>query len=197
MLEDKRTLLVKSALKLFYRHGIHAVGINEVLKDSGVAKKTLYHHFSSKEKLIEETVRLRDQLFISWLSAAMASAEPGQPAIVAMFDAMDDWFNERVPTLSPFKGCFFINAGAEFKDDDCGIYALCQQHKFNVRNLIYPHCQQLSDKAVDVEFLTDQLLFLKEGAIVAAHIMGNRQAAITAKQTALQLMATFENSVGP
>lgn len=38
---DKRQLLIDTALSLFTERGINLVGINEVLKVSGVAKKTL------------------------------------------------------------------------------------------------------------------------------------------------------------
>ena len=42
---DKKEQLVATAFNLFYKYGIHAVGINRVLEESGIAKKTLYNHF--------------------------------------------------------------------------------------------------------------------------------------------------------
>jgi len=58
---DKREHLIRVAFDLFYREGVHAVGINRVLAESGVAKKTLYHHFASKDDLVAATVAYRDQ----------------------------------------------------------------------------------------------------------------------------------------
>ncbi|HTH11090.1 MAG TPA: TetR/AcrR family transcriptional regulator, partial [Acidovorax sp.] len=43
----KRDHLVDTAWKLFYRDGYHAVGIDTILAEAGVAKMTLYNHFSS------------------------------------------------------------------------------------------------------------------------------------------------------
>ena len=51
-MSNKRELLTKTALDLFYKNGINSVGINEILKVSGVAKKTLYNYFGSKEELV-------------------------------------------------------------------------------------------------------------------------------------------------
>ena len=36
---NKREILLNTSLALFYKNGIHAVGINEILAQSGVAKK--------------------------------------------------------------------------------------------------------------------------------------------------------------
>lgn len=195
-MSDKRELLVRTALSLFYDRGIHAVGINEVLAQSGVAKKTLYHHFASKDQLIAAAVQLRDQRFIRWFSQALNQTEPGEAALMAMFDALDDWFNERVPALTPFKGCFFINASAEFKGPECAIYNLCQEHKFQVRKLIYPHTLLLTGSDKEAGQLSDQLLLLKEGAIVSAHLMADRQAAVKAKEVAGSLLINFAEKNG-
>jgi len=187
---DKRTLLVSTALDLFYRHGIHAVGINEVLKASGVAKKTLYNHFSSKEALIAATVELRDQRFRHWMDEQLADVAPGLPAIEVMFQAMDDWFNERVPALGPFRGCFFINTSAEYSQGNCEIFAGCQRHKAGLRALVLKHLQVVVADNGRAEQLTDTVMLLKEGALVAAHLMDDKKAALKAVKTVKQLLAT-------
>lgn len=189
---DKKQLLTETALSLFYERGIHSVGINEILSLSGVAKKTLYNHFESKEKLIEASVTLRDARFIHWFSTALNSQPEGEAALTAMFDALDDWFNERVPALTPFKGCFFINVSAEYKHDNCAIYQLCQQHKKRIRELLLPHCASLTKTTGNANALADQILLLKEGAIIAAHVMGDRDAALNAKAAGKHLMTTFQ-----
>lgn len=194
---DKKQLLIETALSLFYERGIHSVGINEILQNAGVAKKTLYNHFESKEKLIEATVKLRDSRFIQWFSNILNDQQQGQPALMAMFDGLDDWFNERVPPLSPFKGCFFINVSAEYKRDDCAIYALCQAHKKHIRALLLPHCREITNTEKSANLLADQILLLKEGAIIAAHVMGDRTAATSAKQAGQNLIATFALECSP
>ena len=76
---DKKQQLVETALSLFYRHGVHAVGINQILEQSAVAKKTLYHHFVSKDELLLATLELRHQRFYQWLEHQFNTSENISP----------------------------------------------------------------------------------------------------------------------
>lgn len=161
---DKKQLLTNTALTLFYRQGIHAVGINEVLKVSGVAKKTLYSYFSSKDELILAALAARDEVFMAWLEQQLAPATNDQEVITCLFRGLSDWFHGRVPTLSPFRGCFFINASAEFSEENTAIADYCSEHKRKVRTLIEQHLHSPDD------LLLDTICLLKEGAIVSAFV---------------------------
>lgn len=184
----KRLHLISSAFKLFYQKGIHAVGINEILLESGVAKKTLYHHFDSKEALVAATLEYRDQSFIRWLKERLNDAAPGSEKIDALFDALDDWFNNRTKRLLPFHGCFFINVSGEFGDASHPLHRQCSQHKQNVAELIEKQVQSLDIDTAQIETITDALCLLKEGAITQAHVQGDRNAAVKAKAIAQQLI---------
>ena len=102
---DKKEQLVATAFNLFYKYGIHAVGINRVLEESGIAKKTLYNHFSSKEDLIAATVEYCDQQYFSWLDLRLHEATPGRDALYAMLDAFDD-----LPFARAVNGRSFVKA---------------------------------------------------------------------------------------
>lgn len=184
---DKKQQLIETAFALFYRHGIHAVGINQILQQAGVAKKTLYSHFSGKEKLVEAVLAYRDEKIVDWLAGRMQQSQPGKPALLAMFDALDDWFNNRVDGLAGFNGCFFINTCAEYGDPATPQQRQCHQHKQRVRSLIRQQVDKL-DHCKDRPALTDQLALLKEGAIVTAQVQGDKQAAIKARQLASRLL---------
>ncbi|WP_210395147.1 TetR/AcrR family transcriptional regulator [Motiliproteus sediminis] len=187
-MSDKRHQLVMTALELFYQKGVHAVGINEVLAASGVAKKTLYHHFDSKEALVLAALRYRDDSFLHWLTRRLQTAPAGSERIGALFDALDDWFNSRVDELLPFNGCFFINVSGEFGEVDHPLHQQCSQHKRNVAALIHAEVQALGITPSRVAPLTDALCLLKEGAISMAHVQGDLTAAVKAKHAAKQLI---------
>jgi AcrR family transcriptional regulator len=61
-----RERLIEAGLQLFYGEGFHATGIDAVIAETGVAKKTLYKHFKSKEDLILAVMRRRDELYRNW-----------------------------------------------------------------------------------------------------------------------------------
>jgi len=46
------------AARLFYRGGIHAAGVDRIALEAGVTKRTLYHHYSSKDDLITAALRV-------------------------------------------------------------------------------------------------------------------------------------------
>ena len=66
MASGKRDHLIDTALGLFSRYGYHAMGIDRILAESGVAKMTLYNHFKSKDELILAVLRRRDERFRNW-----------------------------------------------------------------------------------------------------------------------------------
>jgi len=181
----KPDLLIHTAFKLFYQHGIHAVGINQILLESGVAKKTLYHHFSSKEALLEAVLIYRDQVFMDWLTSSMMAAGEGKTAVLALFDALDDWFHDKVDVLLPFQGCFFIKANGEFSDHI--VNELCQRHKQNITTFIQANLVGCSSEW-DAASLAQSISLLKEGAIIQAYVSGDLDAAKRAKAMAVALL---------
>lgn len=185
---SKRDTLIDTALDLFYRFGIHAVGINEVLAQSGIAKKTLYKYFPSKDDLIVACVVERDRRFTQWLSKRCQNSDSVIVLIEEIFSALDDWINNRAPELGPFNGCFFINTAAEYSDESCDIYRQCKQHKNNIKRIFSDHLSSNILNENRAELMLDTLLLLKEGAINSAFVMGDKQAANKAKKIALNLL---------
>ncbi len=56
---EKRKHIVEAAKKLFLKLGYHGSSMNQIAKEAGVTKLTVYNHFQDKETLfscaIEET----------------------------------------------------------------------------------------------------------------------------------------------
>lgn len=163
-MSKKRQLLIDTALELFYHQGIHSVGINEVLKVSGVAKRTLYSHFESKDALIHAALEQRHANFMRWLESSLINIESNQQLIDKLFDGLNFWFNNEAKVLGEFRGCFFINTSAEFSDFDGEIAKYCAFHKGEVKRFIQ---SKLID---DNPQLLDTICIVKEGAIVTAHM---------------------------
>jgi len=182
---SKPDLLIHTAFKLFYEHGIHAVGVNAILAEAGVAKKTLYHHFGSKDALVEAVLVYRDQIFMDWLTSRMMAAGNGKAAVLALFDALDDWFHGRVDVLLPFKGCFFVKANGEFSNHV--VNDLCQRHKQNITSFIQANLAGSSSEFASSD-LAQSISVLKEGAISQAYVSGDLDAAKRARVMAVTLL---------
>ncbi|MDO6763085.1 TetR/AcrR family transcriptional regulator [Agarivorans sp. 1_MG-2023] len=189
MASSKRDLLIDTAQNLFYQHGFKATGIDTILAESGVAKKTLYNHFASKEALIVACLNRRDQQLLTLLEnnierlAPTQQCEPELANIMAFFDALSHWINS-----DTFFGCMFINASAEYHDFDHPVHLACTEHKVLVIKLIE---QQLGKLALTDRLATaKQLAILADGAIVGAHTTHDFESAIHAKSVARALLAS-------
>ena len=166
MSASKRDELVQNALKAFYAGGFHAIGMDRLAKETGVSKTAIYKHFRTKEELILATLRLRDEQFRNWLVRRVeALASDPKDQLLAIFTALGEWFDE-----PQFKSCMFIKASSEYQDRSHPIHAIAAEHK----RLLLDYFRMLAEKAGarNPKALAQQLLIIKEGAIVLAHLHG-------------------------
>lgn len=178
MPSTKRDHLIDTALELFSRDGFQATGIDKILKESGVAKMTLYNHFKSKDELILAVLRRRDETFRNWFMRIVEGASDSpRERLLAIFDALAQWFRQE-----DFSGCTFINATAEFGEREDAIRGSCVEHK----RLVLGYLEELAAAAgarhpKDLAFA---LNLLAEGAVVSARVMNAQDAAARAKRSA-------------
>ncbi|KHL00537.1 TetR family transcriptional regulator [Sinomonas humi] len=84
--------MVAAAYELFARRGIRDVGIDQLIRASGVAKATFYRHFRSKDEVVlaylDRWYRERSEA----IDAAVARNADQDDALLAVFDVFDVWF---------------------------------------------------------------------------------------------------------
>ena len=186
-MSSRRDHLVETATKLFCKHGFRATGIDTVLAESGVAKKTLYNHFRSKDELIIASLQKRDEDFMNFARDGIekyAPAQEGDPRmarVLALFDALSDW-----AMGADFNGCTFINASAEFPRREDPIHVACVNHKKLVTQFIEELIAELP--LPDSRQSARQISLLIEGAIVMAHTACDTSGISLAKETTRQLL---------
>ncbi|GLU49996.1 TetR/AcrR family transcriptional regulator [Nocardiopsis ansamitocini] len=106
--------VLDAASGLFYREGIHAVGVDAIAAAAGVTKKTLYACFGSKDRLVAAYLAERDDRWRDWLTSWVREHAPA-PAerLPATLDALAHWLDREAP-----RGCAFVNALAELPSPD-------------------------------------------------------------------------------
>jgi AcrR family transcriptional regulator len=107
-----RDRLAEVAADLFYRKGIRAVGVEEIVKQAGVAKISLYRSFPSKDDLVVAYLEGRRAAFWRQWDEAFARFD-GDPR--AQLGALMTYLADRT-TRPGSRGCPFINYCAEFPD---------------------------------------------------------------------------------
>ncbi|MGV7227270.1 MAG: TetR/AcrR family transcriptional regulator [Nitrospirales bacterium] len=179
----KREQLIKTAQELFVKNGIHATGIDTIVEQSCVTKKTLYAHFRSKEELVLAVLRQYDGLARNeFMRRVERGGKTPRARLLAVFDFAERWFQQ-----SNFYGCLFINTIGEYSDKDTPIRQICKEYKKLVKGYIQELCEQAG--ASNPPGLAEELAMLLEGATVTAQVSQNPQTAKIAKRAAKALIA--------
>lgn len=180
---DTRERILFTALDLFHAHGFHAVGLDRILADVGVTKTTFYNHFESRDQLICEAIRIRDE----WDQTAFrrrvqerAGYAP-RDMLLAMFDVLDEWF-----THEDFRGCIFLHACAEFPSPQDPIHRAAANH-YTISEETVAKMAAAAGIA-GPEGFAKQWVLLLEGAITHRMVTGFDQAARVAKGIAVRLL---------
>ncbi|MEU3616225.1 MULTISPECIES: TetR/AcrR family transcriptional regulator [unclassified Streptomyces] len=175
-----RDRILDTASKLFYAHGIHAVGVDRLIAESGVAKATLYKHFPSKDDVVAAYLRRMDDSWRRQLrSAALAAGDDPREQLFGLFVALEQ--AARAGTL----GCAFINAVAEY-DPGSTAHAITVEHKGAVRAWVRDLAAAAG--AADPDTLAFQLTVLIDGTLAATRVDQADTAAEAAKRAARDLL---------
>ncbi len=158
-MSDRRQHLVETASRLFNADGFHAVGIDRVLAESGVAKTTLYRHFPSKDDLIVACLEQvecgnRELLRIAW---ERAQADP-EAAVRQLFQSLAS-----KAAQDGFPGCAFQLAVGEYSDPAHPIHRCAteakQRFRSGLRDLAARHgCTAPDEAAEDLFVIAEGLL---------------------------------------
>ncbi|MFR9726003.1 TetR/AcrR family transcriptional regulator [Streptomyces sp. MS19] len=170
------------ASELFYRRGIHAVGVDTIAAESGVTKRTLYDRFGSKDGLLVAYLEARDMRWREQVVARLDEIGDGDRAarVLAPFDVLPMWLE------GSERGCSFINAFAELPEPEHPGRQVIVAEKRWLRDLF--HRLLTEADAPRPADLAVQLLSLHEGAVVSTSIAGEARAATAARAAAALLL---------
>jgi AcrR family transcriptional regulator len=181
---DMKQRILETADRLFYLHGIRAIGVDTVAAEIGISKRTLYNHFPSKDELIKAYLGRR---------AVTMPASDKSPIdqILGTFDSLERRFGAR-----DFRGCPFVNAVAELGAEDHAVRRIATSFKDGRRARFRELLLQLGATDADAERLATQLQLLVDGAIAADLVHNDPSMAVAAKQAATVLIANAGIKVG-
>jgi len=142
------------ASELFYKDGIHVVGVDRVAAEAAVTKRTLYRYYGSKDDLIAAALRK---------SPNIEFPREGSPRerIAGAFRALAEMLRAEA-----YRGCPYINAAAELTNPKHPARALIEQLTTRRREWFAKRARELG--APDPEMLAEQLDVLFDGALANA-----------------------------
>ena len=162
--------ILAAADKLFYLHGIRAVGVDAVAEEAGVSKRTLYNHYPTKDDLIAAYL-------VGRFKHMAPSDAPAREQILGYFEHL-----EREFARPNFRGCAYVNAVCELSDPKHPAANIALKFK-EQRRAWYRTLLERLDVA-EPEALATQLQLLAEGALSANLVWGDPTLARAARKAA-------------
>ncbi|WP_421915704.1 TetR/AcrR family transcriptional regulator [Mesorhizobium sp.] len=154
------------ARDLFYREGIRAVGVDEIVKRAGVTKPSLYRSFPSKDELAASYLRQYDLEFWARFDEAV-DAHPGHPRaqIIAFLTRVG-----KRTQMPQYRGCGMTNAAVEYPEHGHPARVVSEANKQELRRRLRAMATAMG--ADDADTLGDGLLLLIEGAYISGQLFG-------------------------
>lgn len=185
-----RERLLDAAEALIYAGGIHATGVDAIVKQSGTARKSFYTHFESKDALVASALERRDERWMNWfIAGTLRHGETARKHLLGMFDVLREWF-----ASEGFHGCVFLNAAGEIASAEDPIRIVAREHKERLLAFVRTQCDDyVAESGMDARRaarLSRQWLILLDGAIAVALVSGEADAALDARAAAEALLNT-------
>jgi AcrR family transcriptional regulator len=183
-----RERLLDAAEALIYAGGIHATGVDAIVKQSGTARKSFYTHFESKDALVAAALERRDERWMNWfITGTLQQGKTAREHLLGMFDVLRDWF-----ASEEFHGCAFLNAAGEIASAEDPIRIVAREHKARLLAFVRTQCDEYAaESGMDARRaagLSRQWLILLDGAIGVALVSGEADAALDARTAAEALL---------
>jgi AcrR family transcriptional regulator len=161
-----RERILAAARELFYRRGIHAVGVDAIAEAAGTNKMTLYRHFASKDVLVAACLsELTQEFDVAW--DAIAAAHVGDPEgqLLAWLRHMCEFKEHEAE-----RGCALANAAVELPDKDHPARRVIREYKTALRERLIRLCRDA--RLAEPERLADEVFLIVEGARITAQSVG-------------------------
>lgn len=162
---DTRLTILEAADRLFSSRGIQAVGVDEIAREAGFTKRTLYYHFPGKDELIS-----------AWLSYTSERTTP--PAALDQMppaEAINMLFGALARTLGNggYRGCPFILTTAELVGASTIITDVVSKHKQARREWFARTLKRGGVSEEEARSVAARLMVLWEGAWASSIVFGD------------------------
>lgn len=161
-----RERILRTAIDLFYRQGIKATGINQIIAESGVAKASFYTHFPSKDDLVVAYAEHLAEHEFEELREIASKGASARERLLAPLRSLLPWFQS-----SGYRGCPFQNLAAEVTPETPGIGRVVRVHRENLRALFRELIGGVVNEEklnADSDAMADTTLLMFEGAIAVS-----------------------------
>lgn len=153
-----RERLLAAGQQLFYSRGA-SVGVDALLKEANVARRSLYEHFGGKDGLVAAVLRRASDEDLAWYEDALAGATQPRARLLGLFDRLDELVSN-----PEFRGCRYFATDLSFADPGHPAHAETETFRRRLRALLVRELEDLGHGRP--ERAAEQLHLLIEGVLV-------------------------------
>lgn len=178
-----RERILKAAHRMFFRRGYARVTMDEIAKEARLTKRTLYHHYESKDALLEAMLEQQHDLTTRTYARNVEETDGGAEAFVArLFDDLETWANSKT-----YVGSGFTRLASELGDlRGHPAMRLAHLHKATIEALFADGLRERG--AEDPDRLAREVWILTEGAMTMVLLHHDASYVGAAREAALKLV---------
>ena len=153
-----RERLLATAQDLFYSRGA-TVGVDALLTEANVARRSLYEHFGGKDGLIEAVLRRAAEEDLAWYEDALARRAEPRDRLLGLFDQLD-----QLVSNADFRGCRYFATDLALADPGHPAHAETEAFRRRLRALLVREVEASGHPSA--AYAAEQLHLLIEGTLV-------------------------------
>jgi AcrR family transcriptional regulator len=182
-----RDRLLASARRLTAAQGV-GVGVDAILEDAAVARRSLYQHFGSKDGLIAASLLDCTNKDVQRYKTALAGGgdDPRQ-RVLAVFEGLD-----KTTSAASFRGCRYVSAEHALKDPHHPAHEVTRAYTEHLHALFEKELTDLGHE--DPAGGADQILVLIDGVLVLGLIRPGSHPARTVRPLVEHILDTGRTS---
>ncbi|MBF9031608.1 TetR family transcriptional regulator [Rhodobacterales bacterium HKCCE3408] len=186
-----RQRILAAAHQMFFRQGFARVTMSDIASAAGLTKRTLYHHFDSKDSLLEAMLEHQHTLSTRTYEKSFRETAGGPDAFVRrLFDDLEAWADSKT-----YLGSGFTRLASELGDlRGHPAMRLAQLHKATLEAMLSEHLA--SRGTADADLLARQIWVLMEGAMIMALLHKDSAYVRVARGAALRLVGSMYGAAG-
>ncbi|NDU73478.1 TetR family transcriptional regulator [Actinomadura sp. DSM 109109] len=177
-----RERILRVASGLFQRHGVRAVGLQQVVAETGLGKSLLYREFASKDELVAAWLAESDAAWWTKVEGELRRHD-GDPArqMLAIVELTIE-----IAQGPDFHGCIFYNTASEFRDPAHPGRREARGHLERMRERLRSLARDAG--AGEPDELADALMLLMGGIYASSSVLSPGGPASAALATARSLI---------
>src|ERR687889_929971 len=163
---ERQAIVLDTAERLFSGRSSRSVGMDELVRETGLGKMTVYRLFKSKDDLVGAYLARKAATVLARIDAELERLE-GDPraALLSVVDTV-----EADVTRTGFRGCPFTNVSSEYDDPEHPARSAAADYKFELHARLERLAEQVAPGSG--EDLAAQVHLIIDGMYLSGGLLG-------------------------